>query len=94
MPIYNYLPGIIVNTLDGGLTATFAPQDNSILIIGTAGQGPVNTPYQVTDRALAASTFGFSGSLERAIEENATNSDNIIAFRMGTSPMVLTGADD
>ena len=94
MPIYNYLPGTIVNTLDGGLTATFAPQDNSILIIGTAGQGPVNTPYQVTDRALAAQTFGFAGSLERAIEENATNSDNIIAFRMGTTPMVLTGVDD
>jgi hypothetical protein len=41
---------------------------NWILIIGTAGQGPVNTPYQVTDRALAAQTFGFSGSLERSIE--------------------------
>jgi hypothetical protein len=94
MPTYNYLPGVIVNTLDGGLTATFAPQDNSILIIGTAGQGPVNTPYQVTDRALAAQTFGFSGSLERSIEECATNSDNIIAFRMGASPMVLTGVDD
>ena len=94
MQTYNYLPGVIVNTIDGGLTSAFAPQDNSILIIGTAGQGPVNTPYQVTDRSLAAQTFGFSGTLERAIEECATNSDNIIAFRMGTSPMVLTGVGD
>jgi hypothetical protein len=51
----------------------------------------VNTPYQVTDRALAAQEFGFSGTLERGIEECATNSDNIIAFRCGTKPMVLAG---
>jgi hypothetical protein len=89
-PIYN-LPGVIVNTLDGGLTAAFAPQDDSILVIGTAGEGVVNTPYQVTDRALAAQEFGFSGTLERGIEECATNSDNIIAFRCGTKPMVLAG---
>ena len=87
----NYLPGVIVNTLDGGLTAAFAPQDDSILVIGTAGKGVVNSPYQVTDRALAALQFGFSGSLERGIEECATNSDNIIAFRCGTKPMVLKG---
>ena len=60
-------------------------------MIGTDGQGIVNTPYQVTDRALAAQEFGFSGSLERGIEECATNSDNIQAFRCGTKPMVLNG---
>ncbi len=60
-------------------------------MIGTAGQGVVNTPYQVTDRALAAQQFGFLGSLERGIEECATNSDNILAFRCGTKPMVLSG---
>jgi hypothetical protein len=51
----------------------------------------VNTPYQVTDRALAAQEFGFSGTLERGIEECASNSDNILAFRCGTKPMVLAG---
>lgn len=91
MPTYNYLPGTIVNTLDGGLTANFAPQDDSILVIGTAGTGVVNTPYQVTDRALAAQEFGFAGTLERAIEECATYSDNILAVRIGTTPMQLTG---
>ena len=90
MPIRN-LPGVIVNTLDGGLTAAFAPQDDSILIIGTAGQGVVNTPYQVTERALVAKEFGFSGSLERSIEECASNSDNTLALRCGTKPMVLAG---
>ena len=60
-------------------------------MIGTAGQGIVNIPYQVTDRAVAAQQFGFSGSLERGIEECASNSDNIQAFRCGTKPMVLDG---
>jgi hypothetical protein len=91
MPTYNYLPGTIVNILDGGVTSQFAPTDDAILIIGTAGQGVCNTPFQVTDRSAAASEFGFSGSLERSIEECATYSDNIIAFRMGTAAMVLRG---
>jgi hypothetical protein len=60
-------------------------------VIGTAGQGIANTPYQVTDRALAAKQFGFSGSLERGIEECASNSGNIQAFRCGTKPMALKG---
>ena len=60
-------------------------------MIGTAGEGLVNTPYQVTARARAAQEFGFSGTLERGIEECATNSDNILAFRCGTKPMVLAG---
>ena len=59
-------------------------------MIGTAGKGLCNTPYQVTDRALAAQQFGFSGTLERGIEECASNSDNILAFRCGTKAMVLT----
>jgi hypothetical protein len=91
MPIYNYLPGTIVNIQDGGLTSQFAPQDDAILVIGTAGQGAVNTPYQVTDRSLSALEFGFSGSLERSIEECVTYSDNVIAFRMGATQMVLSG---
>jgi hypothetical protein len=90
-PSYNFLPGVVVNILDGGLASAFAPQDDAILIIGTAGQGVVNTPFQVTDRSVAAGEFGFAGSLEKAIEETATYSDNIIAFRMGTTPMVLSG---
>jgi hypothetical protein len=60
-------------------------------VIGTAGQGVTNTPYQVTDRAMVAKQFGFSGSLERGMEECATNFDNIQAFRCGTKPMVLNG---
>ena len=89
MPTYNYLPGTIVNIQDGGLTSQFAPKNDAILVIGTAGQGVSNSPYQVTDRALAALEFGVAGSLERSIEEAVSYSDNVIAFRMGGTSMVL-----
>ena len=91
MPVYNYLPGVIVNTLDGGLVSPSTPQDDSILIIATAGQGPVNTPYQVTDRTKSFNLFGAKGTLSRSVEECATYSDNITVFRFGATPMTLSG---
>jgi hypothetical protein len=94
MPTYNCLPGVIVNTIDGGLVSPAVPQDDSILILGTAGSGPINTPYQVTDRGTAFTTFGPNGSLERSIEECALYSDNITAFRIGAQPMTLAGMDE
>ena len=89
MPAYNYLPGVIVNTLDGGLVAPAVPQDDSILILATAGSGPVNTPYQVTDRIASFNLFGALGTLSRSVEECATYSDNITVFRIGATPMQL-----
>ena len=88
---YNFLPGVIVNTVDGGLAAARAPQAHSTIVIGTSGQGPANQPYQVTDRAKAATLFGLQGNLIRGQEELASNSDNIILFRYGTAPQVLSG---
>jgi hypothetical protein len=89
MPVYNYLPGVIVNTLDGGLVAPAAPQDDSILILATAGQGPINTPVAVTDRTTSFNTFGGLGTLSRSVEECATYSDNITVLRIGATPMQL-----
>jgi hypothetical protein len=89
MPVYNYLPGVIVNTLDGGLVAPAAPQDDSILIFATAGQGPINTPVSVQDRTTSFNTFGAKGTLSRSVEECATYSDNITVLRIGAVPMQL-----
>lgn len=88
---YNYLPGFIVNTVDGGLAVRRAPKAHSTLIIGVADKGVADQPYQVTDRAKAALEFGLGGNLIRAMEEAATYSDNIILFRMGTKPATLKG---
>jgi hypothetical protein len=91
MPSFNFLPGVIVNTLDGGLVAPAAPQDDAILIIATAGQGPINTPFAVTDRTTSFNTFGALGTLSRSVEECATYSDNITVLRFGATPMELPG---
>jgi hypothetical protein len=87
MPVYNYLPGVIVNTLDGGLVAPAAPQDDSILILATAGQGPINTPFSVQDRTTSFNLFSAKGTLSRSVEECATYSDNITVLRIGATPM-------
>lgn len=90
MPVTNYLPGVIVNTLDGGLVSPSTPQDDSILIIATAGEGPVNTPYQVTNRTTSFNLFGALGTLSRSVEECATYSDNITSA-LDTFKPKLTG---
>lgn len=92
MATFNFLPGVQVATLDGGLVARTVPTSKAVLIFGTAGAGPANEPYQVPDQATAANLFGLSGSLIRGMAEVAIGgADNIILFRIGTSPAVLTG---
>lgn len=91
MQTYNYLPGTIINTVDGGLTASFTPSDDAVLVLGTAGQGPVNTPFQVASMGNAIQTFGVAGSLVRGLSEVSTNSDNVIGYRIGASPLELNG---
>ncbi len=86
---FDNLPGVQVVTVDGGLVARRTPRTKSVLIVGSAGQGPADNPYQVIDRAQAAQVFGFDGSLVKAMEEVATYSDNIFLYRMGTRPAKL-----
>jgi hypothetical protein len=95
MQTYNYLPGTIINTVDGGLSTVFSPTSDAVLVLGTAGKGVANSPFQVTDLNAASQTFGFTGSLFQACAEVASYSDNVIAYRIGSSPAVLknVGAD-
>jgi len=91
MQTYNFLPGTIINTVDGGLTASFTPADDAVLVLGTSGQGVANSPFQVTDLNVASQQFGFNGSLFQAVAEVSSYSDNVIAYRIGSSPAVLAG---
>lgn len=87
---FNFLPGVQVTTIDGGLVARRVPTSKAVLILGTAAQGPANDPFVVTDRATASQTYGFSGSLIRGLEEVALGgADNIILFRIGTTQATL-----
>lgn len=87
---FNNLPGTQVTTIDGGLVVRRVPTSKSVLVLGTAAQGPANDPFAVVDRATAAQIFGFSGSLIRGMEEVAIGgADNIILFRIGTDAATL-----
>jgi len=72
MQTYKNLPGVIINELDGGLNTTFQATDDAVLVLGTAGTGVVNTPYQVQDLGATATLFGFNGSLFRGLAEAST----------------------
>jgi hypothetical protein len=92
MPTFSYLPGTQITTNDGGLAAAVVPSTALTLVIGTAGDGPANEPYQVISRSTAASIYGLTGSLIRGMEEVAsTGNDNIVLFRMGAVPAQLVG---
>ena len=88
---FQNLPGVQVQTVDGGLTSLTTPTTKSTIIIGTAGAGPVNTPYQVTNRNQAAKDFGNEGTLYKALCEVATYCDNILLYRIGTTPGTISG---
>jgi hypothetical protein len=87
---FNFLPGVQTNTVDGGLVARTIPTSKSVLVIGTSATGPTD-PFQVVDRSAAAAAYGFTGNLLRAMEEVSAYSDNVLLYRMGTSPMTLNG---
>jgi len=89
---FEYLPGIQVTTNDRGLAPRQTLVGKTTVILGTAARGPADTPYQVTDRAVAVQLFGAAGSLIPAMEEAAqSGADNLVLFRIGTKPAVLKG---
>jgi len=91
MQQYSYLPGVQVATVDNGLAAISTPHANSIIVLGTAAQGPSAQPYFVSSTATANSVFGQSGSLIRGMNEVATYSDNVFLYRIGTTAGGLNG---
>lgn len=88
---YNYLPGVQVQTVDGGLISLTSPTTKSTIILGTSGAGPAGTPFQVTDLNAAALAFGQDGTLYRGMQELTTYCDNILLYRIGTKAATLNG---
>ena len=85
------MPGTQLSILDGGLNSRRVPKAKRTLVLGTAGKGPAGIGYQVTQRSGAAVDFGLEGSLIHTVEEVATYCDNIVAYRVGTKPAILSG---
>lgn len=83
---FNNLPGLQVNTIDGGLAAINTPSTKSVLVLGTSAIGPANAPFQVVSMSTASSLFGGAGTLVQAMAEVGNYCDNIFMYRMGTTP--------
>jgi len=91
MPSYPNMPGIQLDTVDGGLRATSTPKAKPTFVLGTSPKGPSGKGVQVTDPTVAASLFGTDGTLIKAMCEVLLHSDNVVLFRIGTAPGVLAG---
>lgn len=86
MPDMTNLPGVYPALQDGNLAVTETTDAPSVLIIGTAEDGPSERLYRVTKPELALATFGRGGTLARGIQEAAeANSNNIFAWRIGAT---------
>lgn len=83
------LPGIQVQTVDGGLAAVNTPTNQSIMVLGTSATGPANSPYQVVSVATATTLFGLNGTLIRGMSEAAVYCDNVYLMRIGTAQGTL-----
>ena len=72
MPLYDNVPGISTELVDGNLrSVSGGPINDSILIIGTAGDGPVNEPVNIQSVSHAVRVFGnpSDGDLVRGVIE-------------------------
>src|SRR5208337_4715689 len=83
------LPGVQVQTVDGGLAAVNTPTNQSIMVLGTSATGPANSPYQVVSVATATTLFGLNGTLIRGMSEAAVYCDNVYLMRIGTAQGTL-----
>src|SRR5665213_2227499 len=84
------LPGVQVDTVDGGLAAVNTPTTQAVMVFGTSAIGPANSPYQVISLATAAKTFGLNGTLVRGMSEVSAYCDNITLFRVGANQGTIT----
>jgi len=88
MAIYNNLPGIFLDALDGQLTIYPDPGKPKFLILGTSDSVPsdYSAPYTVTSFADVKTGFGTNGTLYKTmVEAQAGGASNFVLWRIGDS---------
>jgi hypothetical protein len=86
MAIYNNLPGIFSELLDGNLNVYPDSGAPKFLILGTSVEEPLNVsyPYTVASVGDARALFGTEGTLIPALEESARGgASNWVLWRVG-----------
>jgi hypothetical protein len=92
MKMTDNIPGVIHKKQDLGLDVLAASSAPIVLVIGTAAQGPSESPRYVRRAQESALLFGSSGTLIRGMYEVKTaDAENIALFRIGATAAVLTG---
>jgi hypothetical protein len=86
------LSGVIHEKQDLGLDVLAASSAPIILVLGTAAQGPSETPRVVGRAQESTVLFGSSGTLIRGMYETKTaGGESVVLFRFGATPAVLAG---
>jgi hypothetical protein len=92
---FTTLPGIQGFLEEGGLGVAGAARGPRTLVLGTAAQGQSQWPYVVKTTNTAASEFGSQGTLTRGMYEVRTaGAENVILYRLGSTPAILAGVGD
>lgn len=92
VPKFENLPGIFHIKNDGGLAPEAGAAAPRVLVIGTAAKGRGSTPYVVRTTSLAKAEFGTDGTLLRGMyEAKKQGAQEIVLFRIGATPAILTG---
>ena len=86
------LSGVFTEKQDLGLDVFAASSAPIILVLGTAAQGPSETPRVVGRTQDSAVLFGSSGTLTRGMYETKTaGGQSVVLFRFGATSAVLSG---
>ncbi len=91
---YSNLSGIFPKKQDGNLYVATQVDGPIFLILGTAEDGPSDTPYTVVRTSDAASAFGREGTLIRGMYETADQAKNIVLFRINATSAKLEHIGD
>ena len=89
--MFENLPGVFPNLIDGNLQIAAVNTNPVVLVIGTAARGDSDIPYTVNNVSEAAAAFGKSdGTLIRTLYETvAGGAQNIRLFRIGAQSAKL-----
>jgi len=83
--------GLFTLFQDGNLPRHMLQRGPTVLVIGTASDGPSGAQF-VTDLNAATKTYGTNGTLMKgAFEVAYGGAQNIVTLRLGAAPAVLTG---
>lgn len=86
------LSGVFTEKQDLGLDVFAGSSSPIILVLGTAAQGPSETPRVVARTQDSAVLFGSSGTLTRGMYETKTaGGQSVVLFRLGATAAELTG---